>query len=45
MKMGSLFYKILQLCLGEYLQLQFWFVDEEWTEKRFDFKCILLVNF
>jgi hypothetical protein len=39
------FYKLLQLCLGEYLQLQFLFVDEGWTDKRFDFKCILLVNF
>jgi hypothetical protein len=25
------FYKLLQLCLGEYLQLKFIFMDEGWT--------------
>jgi hypothetical protein len=42
---GQPFYKLLQLCLGEYLQLQFMFMDEGWTDKRFDFKMYFICEF
>ena len=42
---GQPFYKLLQICLGEYLQLQFMFMDEGWTKKGLTLKCILFVNF
>jgi hypothetical protein len=42
---GQPFYKLLQLCLGEYLQLQFMFMDEGWTDKRFDFKMYFIGEF